>query len=198
MSKHKKIALLITVLVVAILASAGWFELRPKTPVVDAATASEAHDPNAAPMFAFTGATDWTTGPHDATSMGLFGKKDSQGMSPCFAAVNYEPGVVNIAAELKKFQSTAGEGHTIAAVGTKAMTMKTPDGVKQYQLHQFHTSNPASATSAMERAMEGNDLGYLQLTNGYVKIVGNCETMAQLPTVIPALQALEITSFPKS
>jgi hypothetical protein len=145
-------------------------------------------------MFSFAGATDWRMGPRNGTSMALFGKRDADGMSPCFTSVLYTPGSIDIATKLEQTESLAmgtGDGSTTTTpLGTQTLTMQTTEGKRQYSLDQFKVASPPG----QDHLMEGQEFGYLQLTNGYIKITGNCETADGLTTTIPALQAITFDS----
>ena len=39
--------------------------------------------------------------------------------------------------------------------------------------------------------MQGFELGYLQLSGSYIKIEGHCDTADELPSTLPALQAIK-------
>lgn len=133
-------------------------------------------------QFSFTGATDWWQGATNKTSMALFHNTDG-----CFVSAQYKTGNVDIAAELHKLQiSQAGDGGTSTPGAVLTVALQTSSGSQQYRLHQYSLS-PANG----EKLMEGLELGYLQLPNGYVQIEGHCDTPDQLSATIPALRAIE-------
>lgn len=143
----------------------------------------------AASVFTFTGATDWRPGPSNETSMAVFGKARENGTSACFVSMEYKTGIVDETAELQKNQKIMNEGgRTVTALGMQILTLRTAQGDKQYNLHQFKVTSPAGAG----QLMEGTEIGYLQLSDGYIKIIGNCNTAEELPTTVLALQAYKL------
>ena len=138
-------------------------------------------------QFSFSGTPNWRQGPTNKTSMALFHNiRDS-----CFTSVEHKTGTVDAGAELQKTQaSLTSEGYTITPGSTQTLTMQTNTGSKQYELQQSAVTTPAGASTLMG----GQEFGYLQLTNGYLKIYGYCETAEELSATIPALQAIKFDS----
>lgn len=182
----RKIA--ISLLVVGVLAVggvSGYMFMRNNSTQAAAATKTEA----AVSVFTFTGATDWRQGPSNETSMAVFGKARKNGTSACFVSMEYKTGTVDEATQLQEDYATiAGGGHTATALGAQTLTLRTALGDKQYSLHQFKVTSPEGAG----QLMEGTEIGYLQLREGYVKVIGNCETAEELSSTLSALQAYSL------
>lgn len=141
----------------------------PSRPVISKPVQSE---------FLFTGAAGWYKGPSNQTSMALFSDDHS-----CFTSIEHKSGAVNVATMLQKQQSDlASSGATMAPDTTLKTTVQTSTGNLPYVLHQFRLSGG-------EQLMQGLQLGYIQLSNGYLEIQGHCNTASQLPSTIPALRA---------
>jgi hypothetical protein len=134
--------------------------------------------------FSFSGATGWTKGPSNETSMALFHGQD------CFVAVEYKAGTVDAAAELQSIQDDlVSNEYIFTPVTTQQVTIQTADGPQQYELHQSAVTSPGG-TSQLKG---GQEFGYLPLAKGYLEIEGYCDTADQLPVTIPALEALRFT-----
>jgi hypothetical protein len=139
-------------------------------------------------MFEFTGVTGWRQGPHNETSMALFGTAREDGTSACFVSTEYKSGDVDIEAELRKQQQDFVKmGGSMSETAIVSSTLQTNDGERQYELHQYKASGGSD-----EKLMGGLELGYVQVKNGYVKVEGHCETAEGLSTTIPALQAYKL------
>ena len=135
-------------------------------------------------QFSFSGTPNWRQGPTNKTSMALFHNiRDS-----CFTSTEHYAGTVDAAAELQKAEaSLTSRGYTVTPGSTRTLTIQTNTGPQQYELKQSSVITPSSAS----KLMGGQEFGYLQLTNGYLKIYGYCETAEQLAATIPALQAVK-------
>lgn len=130
-------------------------------------------------QFSFTGAANWWQGATNKTSMALFPKSGD-----CFTSVNHKSGTVDINAELAKITGNQASGGAMVALSILSTTIQTTTGAKPYQLHQYHVTNPDV------QVMEGMELGYVQLSGSYIEVEGYCNTPDQLPTTLPALQAI--------
>jgi hypothetical protein len=145
----------------------------PANPPVGAAVPSQ---------FSFTGAADWWQGATNKTSMALFHKYD------CFTSVEHKTGTVDVASELQKMQDMlSSDGYTVAPGSTQTLTLQTTAGPKQYELHQSSVTTPADAN----KVKGGQEFGYIQLSAGYIKVMGYCDTADQLPATLPALQGIK-------
>ena len=138
-------------------------------------------------QFSFNGAIDWRQGPTNKTSMALFHNISDS----CFTSAEHYLGTVDVGTELQKSQtSLMSQGYTVTPGSTQTLTIQTNTGPQKYELQQSSVTTPAGAS----KILGGNELGYLQLTNGYLKIYGNCETAEELSATIPALQAIKFDS----
>lgn len=134
------------------------------------------------PRFSFMGASGWRQGPTDKVSMALFNDGD------CFTTVETKTGSVNIDHQLKKSQATLAKmGYGSTPIGVLNMKLQTNAGSHTYQLHQYKASGAPG-----DRAIKGGqELGYLNLKNSYIKVTANCDSTDELPATIPALQAIK-------
>jgi hypothetical protein len=134
--------------------------------------------------FSFTGTSGWWQGATNKTSMALFHNAED-----CFTSVEYKKGTVDAPAELQKTQTLlTGEGYMVTPGSIQTLALQTSAGSKQqYQLHQY----TVTGTGGAGRVEGGQEYGYLQLPNGYVKIEGNCDISEELAATIPALQAVK-------
>jgi hypothetical protein len=138
------------------------------------------------PEFSFTGTAGWRKGPVNQTSLALF--HDSDG---CFTSVEHRSGSVDADAEIQKSQTgLAGSGGVSRPLADISLKLATTTGLLPYELHQFDIAN----TSSTDKLMGGLELGYLQLSGGYIVIQGHCDTSEQLPATIPALEAIRFES----
>ena len=113
--------------------------------------------------------------------MALFHRYD------CFTSVEHKSGKVDAAAELKKNQaSLTASGYSVTPGNTQALTLLTNTGPKQYVLHQSSVKTPAGLT----KVKGGQEFGYVQLADSYIKVMGYCDSGSQLRLTIPALQAI--------
>lgn len=136
-------------------------------------------------QFSFSGTSGWHQGPTNGTSMALFSNDHS-----CFASIEHKTGAVDIAAELQKNQDNISViGGTSMPGAVLTATLQVGAGKQQYDLHQYSESG----ASGGKKLMGGLQLGYIQLLDGYLKIEGHCNTADELPTTIPALQAIKFT-----
>jgi len=132
--------------------------------------------------FSTTGTQGWWQGATNKTSMALFHGHD------CFTSVEYKTGKVDVAAELQKQQDLmTSAGYPVTLGSTQTLTLQTAIGSEQYDLHQLNVMTPVG-TQALKA---GQEFGYVQLANGYVKVMAYCDTSDQLPATIPALQSIK-------
>jgi len=134
-------------------------------------------------QFSFTNTTGWFQGATNATSMAVF-----QTTHDCFTSVEHDQGTVNVAASLQQEQTIlTNGGYTVTPGNSQTLSLQTSTGPQQYELHQYSVATPAGA-SMVEG---GEEFGYLQLSSGYLKIEGYCNTSSELAATIPALQAIK-------
>ncbi|MEO6761761.1 MAG: hypothetical protein ABI220_05345 [Candidatus Saccharimonadales bacterium] len=133
-------------------------------------------------QFSSTRANGWWQGATNMTSMALFHKYD------CFVSVQHKSGTVDVASELQKSQNEAiGGGHTVTLVGSQTLSLKTTSGDVQYELQQASVTSP----DGTDKLKGGQEFGFVQLSNGYLKVMGYCDTATQLPSTIPALESIK-------
>lgn len=139
-------------------------------------------------MFSFAGSNGWYQGPTNSTSMALFSPADHAGISPCFTSAEYHKGSVNTRIEQSENRNNLEKsGATVVVSGNQKMSINTQNGTKNYTLEQYNVVPPSGRTNPI---LGGNELGFVPLKDGYLKIYGNCDTVDQLPSTIPALKAL--------
>lgn len=133
--------------------------------------------------FSANSAPNWRKGPSNKTSLALF-----YNPYDCFTSVEYKSGTVNIAAELRKSQvDLDGSGYTSTPGTILPVTLRTDTGRQQYKLQQYIVTG----TGSLGKPYGGHEFGYLQLSGGYVKIEGYCDTVTHLSATIPALEAIK-------
>lgn len=133
-------------------------------------------------QFSFSGAAGWRQGPANKTSMALFSNDHS-----CFTSVEYESGAVNVASELQKNRDDVARiGGASTLVGSVAATLRTRAGQQKYTLYQYDESD----TDSTVKLLGGLGLGYVRLSDGYLKIQAHCNTVDELPATLSALQAI--------
>lgn len=143
----------------------------------------------AASHFSFIGATGWWQGATNETSMALFDKNETKA---CFTSAEYIAGTVDISPEVQKTQNLAslkGDGYVVTSIGVKEMNIQTSEGEKTYSLHQSSVVTPAG----FDKLKGGQEFGFVELTNGYIKIMGYCDTPEQLANTLPSLQAIKFS-----
>ena len=141
------------------------------------------------PLFSFTGVEGWRKGPSNDTSMALFSQAREDGTSPCFVSVEYRSGSVDSSLEINKTKdSLTKDGYTATSHEPRVVNMQTGSGELQYELHQYKVESPSGSVEVYG----GQQLAYHQLTEGHLKVIGNCETSEQLAMTIPALEAIRL------
>lgn len=133
--------------------------------------------------FSFNGTNGWRKGPTNGASLALFSDDHS-----CFTSIERKHGVVDVAMELQKIQDgLASNGYTSTPNAIVSATLATDTGSQQYQLHQYAVSSVKSGV----QLYGGQEFGYVPFSNGYLFVQGNCNTTNELPTTLPALQAIK-------
>jgi len=128
-------------------------------------------------------AAGWYQGPANASSMAIFSNDQS-----CWVSLERKTGTVDEAAELQKSLATlTGSGYTVEQKDTLQFTLAATSGSKPYRLYQHDVSGQGSAG----QLYGGQQLGYVQFSDGSVFIQGYCNTFAQLPAITPVLQAVK-------
>ena len=170
----------LAVLIVAALAGAIFVATRD---AAEAAPSQPATAQEAKARFSFAGASDWREGPSNSTSIALF-----YNPADCFVSAEYRPGSIDTAAALQKIQTDlASGGYTSTPGATTSATLQTTAGAKQYQLHQY----TVAGTGTADKLYGGQSFGYLQVSDGYIKIEAYCITPDHLPATTAALQAIK-------
>jgi hypothetical protein len=143
-------------------------------PAIGAAVPSE---------FSFSGVIGWWQGATNKTSMALFHNAED-----CFVSVEHKSGTVDIPTELQKEKTVlATGGYIVTLASIQKLTLTTNTDSQPYNLYQYSVTTPPGAN----KVEGGEELGYLQLSNGYIKAMGYCDTVNELPPTIPALQAIK-------
>ena len=112
--------------------------------------------------------------------------KDMNDPSNCFVILSYKTDNKNPASELDTFNKPATSTTDLSyrEIAAKPITMKTSEGDKSYQLHQY--SIEGDPKTSMLRATE---YGYFSIGDGYMDIRGNCTTTEQLAKTLPVLNS---------
>lgn len=140
-------------------------------------------------MFSFGGAEGWHKGPTTATSMALFSPSDHSGISPCLLTAEYYVGKVNSDdLQAQNLQTLQSNNKVVAKIADVSTSIQTSEGTKNFTFHRYNVAKPAGQESPV---MGGNELGFVQLKKGYLKLSGRCDTTDQLPSTLPALAALK-------
>jgi hypothetical protein len=174
---------MISVVAVAVLAVTTTLIVTNRNKTDAAASVKPAVGAAVTSQFAFTGSTGWWQGATNKTSMAVF-----QDTHSCFVSAEYKTGTIDAAAELQKIQSSlAGQGYTVTPGSTQTLTLQTAASQQHYELHQSAVTTPTGSS----KVEGGQEFGYVQLSVGYIKIMGYCDTADELPATIPALQAIK-------
>ena len=64
--------------------------------------------------------------------------------------------------------------------------MNTPEGDKEYQLHQYDTNNKDDTYK------KGTALGFISLSNGHIEVRSTCWQASQLDDTLPVLRAIRL------
>lgn len=108
----------------------------------------------------------------------------------CFVTAIYRNTVIDaeqaIAETLQQTESLGSM--TIQKIGTKTLTISTPEGNKAYQLHLYDYQSSGLPM------LHGNAIGYIPLANGHVEIQSVCAEASDLDTTLPVLNAIRLES----
>lgn len=182
-----KFKVILTVAAIVLVASAGAGALfvlnnEPEVSADPTSTAEKSRGPGKS-LFSFTGVEGWWQGATSKTSMALFEKEKG-----CFTSVEYKAGTVDADAELEKEREIhIKDGRTVTSLGTQVLTMQVSSGPQKYELHQSAIATPPGAL----KVKGAQEFGYLQLSGGYIKIMGYCDVFNDLPATVAALQAIK-------
>lgn len=140
-------------------------------------------------LFSFTGAQNWRQGPTNKTSMALFSKERSDGTSACFTSAELRSGDVDTNTETDKLQkSLSSTGGQATSLANTPSTLRTTEGDMPYELHQYRIDGGSSNKDTMQ----GLALGYVNLSEGHVKIEVHCEMIEDLTYAATATQAYKL------
>jgi hypothetical protein len=89
--------------------------------------------------------------------------------------------------EMKKFTVGAGDALYLETITTHTISMDTPEGVKEFQLHQYNL-----AGSGSDQVAKGAEFGFVPLSKGYIDIRGYCNQSSQLSTTLPAILSVSL------
>ncbi len=139
-------------------------------------------------MFVFDAPSGWRQGPSNEVSMAAFSTAQPDGTSSCFmSAEYYDIAIKETDAVKKNEEDIAQGGNTVTAIGAQTLAINTPEGKKQYTLHQYKI-----VSSGQDALMGGHSIAFVPHKTGHLKIYANCNTVEELPITIPALEAYRI------
>ncbi len=115
---------------------------------------------------------------------------DSNETHACFVSTEYKSGTIDVAADLQHRRETLEKNgnYTMTELDTKALKLQIPSSMEPYELHQFSVTTPKGA----EKVKEGQAVGYVQLSDGYVELSGYCDLARQLKRIIAPLEAIKV------
>lgn len=173
---------LVSTLVVLVVIAATCSAVITEHNTTDAAPSVKPVAATARSQFSFASVSGWWQGATNKTSMALFHNSQD-----CFASAEYKAGIVDATAELHNaVASQVSSGYTVTPGSIQMLTLQTNIGTQKYELHQYSVTG----TGSLGKLEGGQEFGYVQLAGGYVKVEGYCDTPAELPDTIPALQAI--------
>jgi len=154
---------------------------------------------SAAPAFSFDTQKApgwWTPGNYNASadeaapiaSITAFQGEKGATTNSCFVMAFYQKGDIDAASELqaRKDGLVIGDAKaTIEMLGASQQTMQTPEGLKEYTLHQFNLLTAS-------QVQKGNEFGFIKLSDSYIELRGICPTGDMLAATVPALNALSL------
>jgi hypothetical protein len=178
-----KRSLVISIVAVAVLAVATTVAMTSRNKTDAAASVKPAVGAAVTSQFAFTGSTGWWQGATNKTSMAVF-----QDTHSCFVSAEHKTGTVDAVAKLQKIQSSlASQGYMVTPGNIQTLILQTAAGQQRYELHQSTVTTPKGSN----KVEGGQEFGYVQLSDGYIKIMGYCDTADELPATIPVLRAIK-------
>ncbi len=140
------------------------------------------------PLFSFDAnkAPGWWQGATNRTSMAVFDKDQTHA---CFVSAEYKKGTVDVDTEINKINADltqSGNGYTVTPLGSQTLELSINSTPQQYELKQSSVTTPEGA----EKVKGGQEFGFVQLSKGYIKVMGYCDTPEQLPGTLASLQAI--------
>ncbi len=143
-------------------------------------------------MFASDNLESWwrggteSTSPYKKLGITLHTDRQNDGRS-CFVDAGYHKGSVDVTAELnRRYQAAKSGGHVVTPTDIKKLTMQISGEPLQYELYQ----SIVTMSDNQEKLMGGQGFGFVQLANGYIRIMGYCEQPEDLPETLPALESI--------
>lgn len=114
-----------------------------------------------------------------------------QAPGDCFVSYSLYQGKVDIAAKIKENEgrTTANQAsYSLDPINTTTLTIETPEGVKDYELHQYDLQVPPGT-----QLSTGIQFAFVPLSNSYIELRGYCATADLLEMTIPALSAVSLS-----
>jgi len=136
-------------------------------------------------MFSFSDPQNWWQGVTTKNTMVVF---DDNKAHACFVMLEYAPGKVDVDSEINKINSVLiKDSYILTPLESVQLTMQVNNRPLPYELRQSSVVSPAGSS----KVKGGQAFAYIQLTDGYVKIAGYCDTPEQLPNIPVALEAIK-------
>lgn len=140
-------------------------------------------------LFSFDAkaAPGWWQGATNETSIAVFGNDEMHG---CFVSAEYKKDTIDADVEINRINTEltrANGGYVVTPLESHAVELQTNSEPLPYELRQSSVSNPQGA----EKLKGGQEFGFAQLSNGYIKITGYCDTPEQLSGTLPSLDAIK-------
>ena len=109
----------------------------------------------------------------------------------CFTSFYFiENKQVDIKAELYEHEHPKFDGgNTFDKLPTLSQTIDTYDGPKNMEIYQYKINHAST-----EYMMDGLQLGWLNLSNGYIYMTSVCRTAQDLAKLTPILEQIELKS----
>lgn len=206
--KNKKHAILVSLLILSLIAAAvaGIWILAQDEPTTKA---QDKNTQQQKPAFVFdkTKAPGWWSGGNnwpdikDFTSghvtkddisvasisvgQGEYGKPGNCFVDYYYWDKNVDPTQALIAMEERSIKGMTNV--QLTPRGVHPLKIDTPEGTKEYQLHQYEFTGAGSSTFA-----KGAQFGYIPLTKGHIEIRSYCNTADQLPNTATPLTAVSL------
>lgn len=116
------------------------------------------------------------------------GPNDEQPEDRCFLSfAYYDQPLKDIEAAYSNYESKLNESGTFEQIGSHEKTLPTPEGVKSYNLHSYHTK-----AGAPGEYMSGTQVGFLKLNEGHIEVRGTCQTPEDTALTLPVMDAVSL------
>lgn len=96
--------------------------------------------------------------------------------------IDSENAVKEYVAHIKSFGDM-----TIQEAGSRTLTMETPEGNKEYNLHYYDYRQGES-----DQIKHGNAIGYVSINTGHVEVRSICSETSQLDETLPVVSAISL------